>query len=91
MATVATPSCSDEPIKRAKNSNIGGAKDRTVIVIIPFGVVGSGKSTIMNSLKSMLEAKDQTEWTFDSVSSDEIRQQLMQPLIKAGQTKDQAF
>ena len=74
MATVATPSCSDETITRAKKSNIGGAKDRTVIVIIPFGVVGSGKSTIMNSLKSMLEAKDQTEWTFDSVSSDEIRQ-----------------
>lgn len=79
-----TPSFSDEPIKREKKLQVA----RTVIVIVPFGVVGSGKSTIEKNLKAMLMEKDSADWTFDSISSDQIRSDLMAPLIERGQTKD---
>ena len=79
---------SDEPIARQKSQT---TVERTVIFVIPFGVPGSGKSTILTGLKAKIESMDSSEWTFDSISSDGIRAGLMAPLIEAGKTKDQAF
>ena len=62
--------------------------ERTVYIVIPFGVPGSGKSTIQKGLKEKLESLDASEWTFDSISSDSIRAGLMAPLIAQGKTKD---
>lgn len=78
---------SDEPAKRDKSK-----KDvRTVILIVPFGVPGSGKSTIWKTLKAHLETMDSADWTFDSVSSDGIRAKQMQEFIAQGKTKKEAF
>ena len=44
---------------------------KKVIVIIPFGVPGSGKSFIWENIQKKLESMQ--DWTFDSVSSDGIR------------------
>ena len=62
-----------------------------MILIIPFGVPGSGKSTIWKNLKAKLESLGPAEWSYDSVSSDAIRAELMQDLIKQGKTKKEAF
>ena len=62
-----------------------------MIIIIPFGVPGSGKSTILKSIKTKIESMEPAEWTFATVSSDTIRGDLMAPLIKSGKTRDQAF
>ena len=68
---------SEEPASRDKSK-----KDiRTVILIVPFGVPGSGKSTIWKTLKAHLETLDAKDWTFDVVSSDSIRAQQMQSFI----------
>jgi hypothetical protein len=54
-------------------------------------VPGSGKSTIWKALKEKLGSMDETEWTYDSVSSDTIRASLMKEFQDKGQTKKQAF
>ena len=65
------------PVKRDKTQ-----KDvRTVLLIVPFGVPGSGKSTIWKRIKAKIEALDPAEWTCDSVSSDGIRAELMKEHI----------
>ena len=78
---------SEAPIARDK-----AAKDtRTVILIIPFGVPGSGKSTILKKLRERIESLGSADWSIDSVSSDAIRAELMAELIKQGKTKKAAF
>ena len=49
--------------------------NKTVIVVIPFGVPSSGKSTIWGLIKEHIDSLP--DWTCDSVSSDEIRGQIM--------------
>lgn len=77
----------DAPIKRDKTEK----EVRTVILIVPFGVPGYGKSTIWKNLKAHIESLDPALWTCDSVSSDGIRASVMKPLLDAGKTKKQAF
>ena len=60
---------SDTPVTRARKNQL----QRNVIFIIPFGVPGSGKSTIWKNIKEKFDSMDATEWTCDSVSSDGIR------------------
>ena len=38
---------------------------------------GTGKTTIWKNIKEKLDAMDAAEWTYDSVSSDGIRAQIM--------------
>ena len=64
-------------------------EQKTVIVIIPFGVPGSGKSFIWENIKNELALKE--DWSFDSVSSDGVRGELMEELIKKGMDKDAAY
>lgn len=58
-----------------------------MFIIIPFGVPGSGKSTILKALKAKIETLDRAEWSFATVSSDAIRAEKMAPLIKEGKTR----
>ena len=74
---------SAQPIARQKLER--GAS--TVIFIIPFGVPGSGKSTIWKKLKERLDSEDGKEWSYASVSSDAIRGELMKEQIKQGKTR----
>ena len=55
-------------------------KDKTVIVVIPFGVPASGKSTIWGLLKQKFDSLP--DWTCDSVSSDAIRGEQMNELMQ---------
>jgi tRNA uridine 5-carbamoylmethylation protein Kti12 len=48
-------------------------------VIIPFGIPGSGKTTFKQALLKVL---DKLDWSFASVSSDEIRKEMMDKLIR---------
>ena len=52
---------------------------------------GSGKSTIKKLLAEKIATLDPKMWSFDSVSSDEIRADLMSDFTKAGKTKKEAF
>ena len=61
------------------------------MLIIPFGVPGSGKSTIWRVIKEKLATMDPAEWTYDTVSSDGIRASLMKEHTDAGMNKKQAF
>lgn len=61
-----------------------------MIVLIPFGVVGSGKTTFYHKLASLCTAK--LGWSCQRVSSDEIRGQHMGVLMaKTGMNRDKAF
>ena len=51
---------------------------KLVFVIIPFGITGSGKSTIKNKIE---ELASDLGWKFESVSSDEIRKEEMNKLL----------
>ena len=42
-------------------------------------------------MKEKLGSMEEGEWTFDSVSSDSIRANLMKEFIDAGKTKKEAF
>ena len=53
-----------------------------MIVIIPFGVPGSGKSFIWKLLKEKIATLPQEEWTCDQVSSDGIRGRLMKEVME---------
>lgn len=78
----------DEPLARDKSARVA----RTVFVIIPFGVPGSGKSTIKKALAEKVATMEESEsWSFESISSDSIRAELMKPLIEGGKTKKEAF
>ena len=54
---------------------------------MPFGVPGAGKSTIKKLLADKMSTMDPKMWTFDSVSSDGIRANLMKEHLDAGKTK----
>lgn len=60
-------------------------------MIIPFGVPGSGKSTVKKALFEKVESLKSEGWSIDAVSSDSIRFDLMKPLIDGGKTKKEAF
>ena len=45
-----------------------------VITIIPFGIVGSGKSTF---LKTLTDVAAELKWSLASISSDAIRKELV--------------
>ena len=64
-------------------------EQKTVIIIIPFGVPGSGKSFIWENMKKKLSSEK--EWTLDSVSSDGIRGEQMEEYIQKGLSKDEAY
>lgn len=62
---------------------------KLVIVIIPFGVVGSGKSTFLRTLREIV---DRLGWKLESVSSDETRKECMDKILQAQKcTKQKAF
>lgn len=65
---------------------------RRVLIVIPFGVPGSGKSFVMNGLKDAI-AKERPDWTFEEISSDDMRRVQMDKLLKvsADMTKEEAF
>eukprot|EP00347_Sterkiella_histriomuscorum_P011394 403372627 len=63
---------------------------KIVIVVIPFGTTGSGKSTFKNYLEKYVV--DQFGWRFESVSSDECRGKVMQNLMANKKlSREQAF
>jgi adenylylsulfate kinase-like enzyme len=66
-------------LKALEEASIVQGRKKQVLVIIPFGVVGSGKSTFAKSLKGIAE---QLNWTMASVSSDATRKELMDDYIK---------
>ena len=52
---------------------------KTVIVVIPFGVPGAGKTTIWGLIKEHISTLP--GWTCDSVSSDAIRGSIMKEMM----------
>ncbi|CDW91204.1 UNKNOWN [Stylonychia lemnae] len=63
---------------------------KTVIVIIPFGITGSGKTTLRENLSQIVQEK--LRWNFKYVSSDEIRKECMDKAMQNGKmTRDEAF
>ena len=54
---------------------------RKVIIIIPFGTPCSGKSFMWDGLKKKIEATP--NWSCESISTDEIRRQEMEKLMKS--------
>jgi tRNA uridine 5-carbamoylmethylation protein Kti12 len=63
---------------------------RLVLAIIPFGIPGSGKSTF---LKTLTKVVGNLNWSIASVSSDGVRQELIDKMLKkdSSLTRDQAF
>lgn len=59
----------------------------SVTFILPFATPGSGKSYLWKHIKNSLPK----DYTFASVSSDDIRSVQMQELMSKGKTKEQAF
>ena len=66
------------------------AKKKLVLAIIPFGIPGSGKSTFLKGLKSIVE---RLKWTIVSVSSDEVRGEHVKKYIEThpGVSNKEAF
>ena len=52
---------------------------KLLLIIIPFGTPGSGKSTFLKTLKNI---SSNINWKIDSISSDETRNECMENLIK---------
>lgn len=63
---------------------------RTVTFIIPFATPGSGKSFCWEAIKKHLS--NSSDWSFQSVSSDEVRGELMREFQQRERCdKDRAF
>ena len=69
-------------LAKAKSTESSSKPERTVLVIIPFGVPGSGKSFIWKQIKEKIESMPEGEWSCFSISSDDVRGELMDKLIK---------
>ena len=63
---------------------------KMLIVVVPFGIPGSGKSTF---LKTMREVTERLGWSLDSVSSDATRGECMEQYIEKNpeSTRKEAF
>ena len=69
-------------LAKAQSTDSPAKPKKTVLVIIPFGVPGSGKSFIWDQIKAKIESMPEGEWSCYSISSDGIRGELMDKLIK---------
>ncbi len=49
-------------------------QERLVLTILPFGTVGSGKSTFLKTLTQIVKKLD---WSISSISSDALRKELV--------------
>ena len=80
-------------VSKSKSTEADETKpEKTVIVIIPFGVPGSGKSFIWDLIKQKIGSLPKDEWSCHSISSDGIRGEMMDKLVKEkGITRDEAF
>jgi len=47
---------------------------KRVLIIIPFGVPGSGKSFVWEAVKAAI-VKEKADWSFEEISSDVMRGQ----------------
>jgi hypothetical protein len=47
---------------------------KRVLIIIPFGVPGSGKSFVWEGVKAAI-VKEKADWSFEEISSDVMRGQ----------------
>ena len=78
----------EKPVKPPKQTM--GADLRTVLFVIPFATPGSGKTFCWNAIKNHLA--DDKSWSFQSLSSDDIRGELIAEAMKKNKIdRDKAF
>ena len=64
---------------------------KRVLIIIPFGVPGSGKSFVWDAVKAAI-TKDKSDWSYAEISSDDMRSAQMEKLMQGSDlTRDAAF
>lgn len=78
------------PIQQHKPDEVQVERRPMVVVVIPFGLAGAGKSFCFRALQAKIQETEGC--TFDVISSDGIRGEMVQKLMEKEKiTRDDAF